>query len=271
MDASELIKKEALRRGLSKRTIEIYSYHVNRFLKKCKKDPLAVKKKDINSYLDHLVDKGASGSTLNLTQNSLRFLFCQIMKRRFLLNIHYSKIPKKLPTVLTKNEILKLFNSIENQKHKLMIELLYSSGLRVSEIVKLRIKDLELHYNYGWVREGKGNKDRLFIIAKRLKNKLILHTSELKYNDRLFPGRYDHLNTKTVYDVIKKAGKKANIKKNIHPHTLRHSFATHLIEDGYDVAAVQNLLGHNNPKTTMRYLHMASPSMVNVKSPYDNL
>jgi site-specific recombinase XerD len=185
----------------------------------------------------------------------------------------YSKVPKQLPEVLTKEEVKRIFEAIQNKKHLLMIKLMYSAGLRVSELVHLKLKDLQLDNNFGWVRQGKGNKDRLFVIAKKLKPELNKHVAEeqLWEESWLFSGRNGNITVRSIQQIIKNAMSKAGIKKNVHPHTLRHSFATHLIENGYSVADVQPLMGHNSPNTTMTYVHMASPKMVNVESPYDDL
>ena len=273
MDILDLIKKEGLRRGLSHRTIASYCYCVKLFMKTCHKDPKRVTKQDIKDYANILIEKGYCGNTLNVYISALKFFFEEILCRRLLLYIKYSKVPKELPTVLTKEEVQILFNSIKNKKHALMIKLMYSAGLRVSELVNLKVKDLEFDKNYGWVRKGKGRKDRLFIIAKGLREELIefIKTENPEYEYWLFKGRNSHIHQRTIQEIIKKAAKRSNIKKNIHPHTLRHSFATHLIEDGYDIASVQSLLGHSNLETTMRYVHMASPKLINVESPYDTL
>lgn len=274
MDIIHLITKEALRRGYSRKTIETYVYAVKLFFKKCKKEPRMITKSDIKSYIDILVDKGASGSTINVHLNAIRFLMIEILHRKMYLNWKYSKIPKTLPTVLTKEEVKRLVNIIKNPKHKLAIQLLYSSGLRLSELVHLRSEDLELDNNLGWVRKGKGSKDRLFIIAKRLKEELKQYVEKNCPNPKswVFTGsKGRHLSQRTVQDMLKRIAKEAGISKNIHPHTLRHSFATHLIEDGYDISSVQFLLGHNSVQTTMKYVHMSSPKMISVKSPYDNI
>lgn len=171
MDVVELIKKEGFRRGFSIRTIIIYCFCVEQFLKKCHKEPRKITKKDIKDYIDELIEKGACGNTINVHLNSLKFLLQEILCKRVLLKIKYSKTPKEMPTVLTKEETLDLINSIDNPKHKLMIELMYSAGLRLSELVNLRVRDFEFSKGYGWVRKGKGNKDRLFIIAEELKDK----------------------------------------------------------------------------------------------------
>ncbi len=191
-----------------------------------------------------------------------------------MVNIRYSKTPKTVPTVLSKEEVMRLIEAIKNPKHRLMAKLIYSAGLRVSELVHLKAKDLELDKNLGWVRNGKGNKDRLFIIAKSIKHELLdyIKKENLSYDSWIFKGqKQGHLTVKAVQSIIKEAAKKAGIPKNVHPHTLRHSFATHLIENGYDVTSIQSLLGHNSSETTMVYIHAASPKMIAVQSPLDSL
>jgi len=264
-------KREMFRRRFSNRTIESYLFCITKFLKQLAKDPRKLTKKEILNYLDNLSSEGKSGSTLNLYLCSIKFLVEEVYNRKLRINLKYSRRPKRLPTFLTKEEVKTLFASIKNQKHKLMIQLLYSAGLRVSELVKLKTKDIER--NNGWVRQGKGNKDRPFILSDILAKKLESHIKEnnLDYNDFLFKGRNGHLSTRTIQEILKKARKVANIRKNVHPHTLRHSFATHLIEDGYTISDVQPLLGHNSLKTTMIYTHMANSKILNVKSPIETL
>lgn len=274
MDVIHLVVKEALRRGYSRKTIETYVACLKQFLKSSQKDPKSITKKDIKEYLNCLVEKQASGNTINVHLNAIKFLMEDILGRKVLLNIRYSKTPKRLPTVLTKEEVQKLINAIENPKHSLILKLMYSSGLRLSELVHLKKEDLELEKNIGWVRNGKGGKDRLFIIAEKLKKELEQHiiTHCPSQDSYIFIGvKGRHLSQKSVQEIAKKAAKRAGISKNVHPHTLRHSFATHLIEDGYDLAQVQLLLGHNSAQTTMIYVHMGSPKMINVRSPLDGL
>ena len=271
MDVIELIKKECLRRGLSRKTIITYCQCVKQFLRKCHKEPRKITKKDIKDYIDHLLEKDACGNTINVHLNSLKFLLEEILCKRILLKIKYSKTPKEMPTVLTKEEVIRLIKAIKNPRHKLMIELMYSAGLRLSELVKLKVTDLELSKNFGWVRHGKGNKDRPFILAENLKEKLKAHIKENKLTYYLFQGRNSHIHQRTIQEIVKKAAEKAEIQKKTHPHTLRHSFATHLVENDYDVSQVQSLLGHGSPQTTMQYVHMASPKIISVQSPYDSL
>lgn len=273
MDLIELMKKEMLRRKYSLRTIETYLMCLNKFLNYCKKEPRKITKKDIKDYLDNLQDRNKTGSTINIHLNALKFAMEEILNKNFMVRIKYSKTPKTLPTVLTKEETVKLINSIENEKHRLMVKLMYGAGLRVSELVNLKILDMDLEKNYGWVRHGKGNKDRLFIIANSIKEELLnyIKDNNLGSEDYLFESYNGHISVRTIQTIIKKATKKAKIIKNVHPHSLRHSFATHLIEDGYDLISLQSLLGHNSAQTTMQYIHMASPRIISVKSLIDRL
>lgn len=146
--------------------------------------------------------------------------------------------------------------------------------LRVSELINLKMNDLELEKGYGYVRHGKGNKDRLFIIADSLKKDIekFIGLKKLNELDYLFTSiKGKKYSPESLRCIVKDSVKKAKINKNISCHTLRHSFATHLIENGYSVSEVQALLGHKSPETTMVYIHLASPNMIKVKSPIDSL
>lgn len=273
MDVPELIRKEGLRRGLSHKTIKTYRQCVKKFFMQCPKDPKEIKKQDIRDYLDKLIEKGSAGNTINVNLNALKFLYEDILNKRLMLRIKFSKTPKIKPVMLSKEEVLRLIGAVKNQKHRLMVKLMYSAGLRVNELVNLKPEHFDFKNNHGWVRKGKGRKDRMFIIAECLKNELVRHIAEHCQNKLvyLFRGQKGHITTATVRAIVKQAVKIAGIKKNVHPHTLRHSFSTHLIENGYDVASVQSLLGHSSAETTMVYVHMASPRMINAKSPLDSL
>jgi len=244
MDVIDMIQGEGRRRGLSKRTILAYTACVSSFLAWRKKEPLHITKRDIQAYLDVLIAHGACGNTLNVYLASLKFFFEAVLCRSLFLYVRYSKTPKTLPTVLTQEETFGLLNAITNKTHQLAAKLMYSAGLRVSELVNLQVKDLELENSYGWVRQGKGNKDRMFVLAEGLKEELKSHLARKNIHGGawIFAGRHSHLHQQSIYRLIKRAAKKARINKNVHPHTLRHSFATHLIENGYDVASVQSLL-----------------------------
>jgi len=274
MNIPELMIKEGLRKGIRNKTIKTYVTCVNKFFRIYRKDPKQISKNDIENYLHRLIKWGRSGSTINVHLNALKFFYEKVLKKKLTINIKHTKVKKRLPEVLTKEEVKKLFSVIENEKHQLMIKLLYATGMRVGELVSLRVRDFEFNKNYGWIRDGKGGKDRLFIIAIKLKLELISWISQNKLtNDSwLFPGQgRNHISVQTIQAIVKNSTRKTGISKNVHPHTLRHSFATHLIENGYAVTEIQPLLGHNSANTTMIYLHTASPQLLKVKSPFDTL
>lgn len=271
VDIEQAVKRECRRRRYSDRTAKTYIYCIKRFLKFTGKTIDRISKKDVRLFLESLSEKEMAGNTMNVNHMAIRFLFEDVLDKRIWIDIKYSKVPEKLPVVLSKEEIKRLFDVIENPKHRLMMKLLYSAGLRVSELINMRINDIELDKNYGWVREGKGNKDRLFIVADSLKDALKKVKDSKKVDELLFTSQRGKYSMRSLQQIIKKAGKKAGIGKKISPHTLRHSFATHLIEDGYSVSEVQSLLGHKSPETTFVYLHTASTNMIKIKSPIDNL
>jgi site-specific recombinase XerD len=272
-DVTYSMKKEMLRRKLSLRTIESYCFCVKKFFKQCRKEPRKITKKDVKDYLDNLALRNKAGSTLNIHLSAIKFLLEDVLRRNINLDMKFSRRPKTLPTVLNKSEVKMLIGTIKNPKHNLMIQLMYSAGLRLSELLHLKVKDFEFENNFGWVRAGKGNKDRPFILAESLRKMIsdFVRNNDLKPNDYLFKGPKGHMHQRSVQEIIRKARKKAKIMKNVHPHTLRHSFATHLIEDGYNVTDVQPLLGHTSVKTTEMYLHIAAPRILSVRSPLDTL
>jgi integrase/recombinase XerD len=270
MEILEQIKTEGFRRRLSHKTIKSYCFYVKKFLLYIGKDPKEVSKKDVREFMEYLSNKELASNTLNVALNSVRFMLEQLLNKKWLINFRYAKNKKKIPTVLTKEEIIRLINAISNKKHKLMVSLAYGAGLRVSELVHLKAEDMKLGNGFGVVRNGKGGKDRLFIIPESLKSQLDGLLVSLKPDNFLFPGNNGNsLSTETVYTVVKLAAKKAGIDKNVHPHTLRHSFATHIIENGYNVYVVQDLLGHSSVETSMVYIHTAASKIINVKSPLD--
>jgi len=274
MDVEERIRKEGFSRCYSYRTIQSYQESVRKFLEIVKKPLKEISKKDIHEYLENMAEKGKAGSTLNNRLNALKFFFSGILGKKINVNLKYSKIPKTLPVVLSKDEIKKLLDAIRNNSHKLMIELMYSAGFRLSELVNLRIGDLELERNFGWIRHGKGNKDRMFIISEKIKNRLASLAKNRKHEEFLFlTNKKQRYNVNTIYRIIKNTAKISGIAKykKVHPHTLRHSFATHLIENGYSIGDVQHLLGHSSPETTTVYIHTASSKMLGIKSPLDSI
>jgi len=271
MDYKQLIIREGRRRHFSPRTIHTYCFCVDKFMRWVQKDPKNVTKQDILAFLDILVEKNVSGSTLNVYHMAIRFFYTEIIRKRVTWNIHYAKTPKRLPVFLTQEEMQRLLAVIDNATHKLMVALLYGAGLRVSELTHLTKQDLDWENKLGWVRHGKGDKDRMFIIPESLIEHLKKLTETIDATAYIFPGRHGPLHVRSIQEILKNAQRKAKIEKHIHPHTLRHSFATHLVENGIDICSIQSLLGHNSAKTTMIYVHMAKPKLINIQSPLDTV
>ncbi len=263
MDVLEACREEMEFRRLSPKTRVTYLLFIRHFLKR-HPDPKKISKKDIRLFLERY--KNSPGNTINVVHAALRFMMVEVLHKNMNLGLRYAKRPKRLPTCLTKEEVRRIIDAINNPKQKLIISLMYGAGLRVSEVVRLRPEDIDLQNFIGYVRNGKGGKDRMFILPKsvseELKNYFGAHY--------LFMGNKGaHYSMRSVQEIIKRACRDSGVKKDVHPHTFRHSFATHLIEDGYGITAVQSLLGHISVETTMVYLHTARTS-INVKSPLDD-
>ena len=179
---------------------------------------------------------------------------------------------KKLPNILSKVEVKALFDNTQNLKHKTLLCLLYSAGLRIGEALNLQPKDIDYERGLIHIKSAKGRKDRYTLLSNGLIP--MLHAYIAHYNPKilLFEGRFNEPYTQvSARQVIKKSLKIAGIKKYTTLHTLRHSFATHLLESGTDIRYIQELLGHNSPKTTMIYTHVSSTNLKNIKNPFDNL
>lgn len=271
----EILKKletELKLRGFSQNTVKTYTHSNTLFLVWVKKQPEQVTEQDVKDYLAHLIsDEKISASSIALKKAALKFLFDEIMKKD-IVNMKTPKIPKHIPVVLTKDEVKKLIESAGSYKSKMIIQFLYSSGLRLSELIQLKIDDLEIKEKMGWVRGGKGGKDRMFILSdtiiKELEKYLLTLEPKEKY---LFPGPKGHVSPRNVQKILENATEKSGLKKKVHPHMLRHCFATHLLDAGVDIRKIQELLGHSNLQTTQIYTTVSKEELKKVKSPLDGL
>lgn len=273
VDLDYAVKRELERRRSSDKTIQSYLYWIHRFLQFSGKTIDKVSKKEVREFLYSLDERNLAGNTLNVAHMAIRFLFEEVLDKRIWIDLKYSKIPKKIQRFLTREEIEILLKAIKNPKHKLMIALLYSAGLRVSELINLKIEDLHFEERYGFVRNGKGRKDRVFVIAERIEVPLNFICQNRNSSELVFiTNRNTKYSVATIQQIVKKAAKNADIFnfKEIHPHTLRHSFATHLIQNNYTLSDVQASLGHKSPETSMIYTH-ASGKYIGIKSPFDSL
>lgn len=273
MDLKELLGKiedELKLRNYSPRTIESYlgclaDYFS--YIKVVKRDP------DIPLLKKYLLKKQARGQspqTINLHLNAIKYFYREIYRSRIRIDIKFAKTSKKLPVVLSRAEIEKIIESIENRKHKLLISLSYGAGLRVSEAVNLRIRDINLNELTVHLKNAKGNKDRITVFPEKLKADLSELMALQHGNEYVFESeRGGKLTERTAQLVFEKALKRARIEKDATFHSLRHSFATHLLENGVDVRYVQELLGHQNIRTTQLYTKVTNPNLKRIKSPLE--
>ncbi|MFA5777453.1 MAG: site-specific tyrosine recombinase/integron integrase [Parcubacteria group bacterium] len=271
MQLKELIEKienELRLRNYSRKTIKSYliclSDYFN-FIKIVKKDPdISLIKK----YLLQKQEKGQSPQTINLHLNAIKYFYREIFKSKIFIDLKFAKTSKKLPIVLSRSEIEKIINCIDNEKHRLLISLSYGAGLRVSEAVELRIRDIDFDGLSIHLKNAKGKKDRVTIFPEKLKADLHELTALQHGNEYVFESeRSGKLTERTAQKIFENALEKSGIQKNASFHSLRHSFATHLLENGVDVRYVQELLGHANIRTTQLYTKVTNPALKNIKSP----
>ena len=256
--------------GFSQRTIKTYSFFLERFLKDLNKKPEQANQEDIKSFLSKIVDSYSKRSYA-LAISSLRYFFLNVVKKPIMADIKGPKITRKIPVILTKDEVKSLIKAAPTQKSRLLISLLYSSGLRVSELIGLKKNNIDLENNEGVVKSGKGDKDRAILFSKNLANELKEYSTTIN-SDYLFPGwNNQKMSVRNVQNLIKRLTEKAGINKKVSPHTFRHSFATHLHEDGLDIRKIQVLLGHSRIDTTEIYTKVSVKNLRDIKNPLDNL
>lgn len=269
MESIEALQYELKLRGLSPLTVRNYTFFVQKFLTQTGKKPEDLAHEDVKRYLGSMFET-KSKNTIMLAAASIKFFFKEVLKKD-LPEIPLPKKERRLPEVLTKDEVIKLIDSADTLKSRLIISTLYSTGLRVSELVNLKVSDLNLKEKTGWVRKGKGSKDRLFVTSELLAEELQEYFADKgKENNYVF-SKQKPLTTRNIQKIISGAKKRANISKKTTPHTLRHSFATHLLEQGIDIRTIQAMLGHASLSTTQVYTHISSDQLKKVRNPLDNL
>ena len=262
-------------RNYAESTQEVYITAVAKFARHFWKSPDLLKPEHVRIYQVYLVQvKKASWTVLNQTVCALRFLYGTTLGKDWTIrHIPYAKPEKKLPAVLSQGEVTKLFGQIKNIKHRAMLLVAYSGGLRVSEIANLEVKDIDSDRMVIHVRRGKGRKDRFVTLSPVLLPILRQYWLTVRPQQFLFPGRDPQrpITRSTIRKVCAKAARKAKIKKKVSVHTLRHTFATHHLEAGTDLRTLQILMGHTSLKTTSRYLHISTEKLRSIKTPLDLL
>jgi site-specific recombinase XerD len=260
------LKRELEIRNFSRKTTKSYTYSVEKFLDYARNREL--NENTVKDYIQDMIKKH-NPSTVSSSLSAIKFFFANVLKRR--IRIPHPKRNKPIPEVLTPDEVKRLIEATSNIKHRLIIKLMYGCGLRVSEVVNLRKHDFNFDEGLIHIRLSKGRKDRFVKIPDSIMDELKSYSKLTSENIFFSSNRGGKLTTATVRKIIKNSAKKAVIKKNVHPHTLRHSFATHLLEQGIDLRIIQKLLGHSDIKITQIYLSISNQTIKNIKSPLDRL
>jgi len=257
-------EEELKLRNYSKKTIKSYLYYIKEYLSFVKKSKFISKDDAVRAFLLEKQKKNLSPQTINVSLNSIKFLYREIFKNAGKIDLKFAKRSKKLPIVLTKKEIGTVFKKINNAKHKIIISLAYGAGLRISEVISLRVKDFSLEELNIHIKNAKGKKDRITVFPEKLKVDIQNLMAGKNKNDLLFESnRFGKLSTRSVQKIFEDAFKKTGIKKDATFHSLRHSFATHLLENGVDIRYIQEFLGHNNIRTTQIYTKVTNYSIKN--------
>lgn len=264
----EIIRQEMLLRNYSPKTLRAYTRVVGDLYKNVKRPLRDLSAADLQQYILKLQASGLSSQSIALAANAINFLYTVIYKLPSFQKLHHPKQSQKLPVVLTRKEIELLITQPRNAKHQLILSLAYAAGLRISEVLSLQIRDIDFNEMTVTVRQGKGRKDRLTVLSSKLTNQLRALSIDRNGEMYIFESeRGGKLTTSTAQIIFRSALKKAGIQKLASFHSLRHSFATHLLENGVDVRYVQELLGHANIRTTQIYTHLTNPALKNIKSP----
>jgi len=269
------MKEDILLRGLSENTLISYTLNARIFLEYCNRSAEQLNEYDIRNFLFYLIkEKKVSPGTVNTYSAAIRFLFAVTFNR----TLNYLQIPrqkkrKTLPEILTREEVFSIIESCKNIKHKAMLAVVYGSGLRVSEAASLRIQNIDSKTMRVFVDCGKGGKDRYTLLSET--SLIILREYWKKFHPKhpegwLFLGTYSvsHITSDGIENAFNEAVKRTNITKNVSIHSLRHAFATHMLEDGATLLQIKELLGHSSIQSTTIYLHLAN-LISNIKSPLD--
>lgn len=266
---------ETLRiRGYRPKTVKAYVGAAGRFLRHTRHPIDRLKRTHVHRYLVYLKDvKQAAGSTINQALYAIRFLFLNVLELPWdLKRFQCHKRRKRLPVALTRNEVHTLLNATQNLKHRTIFMTTYSVGLRVSEVTRLKVQDIDSETMRIFIRNGKGQKDRYVMLSPRLLEELRIYWKAYRPKDWLFPGQGNvPISTSAVQSVFARVRSQAGIDKAATPHSLRHSFAVHLLENGTNLKHIKELLGHASIQSTMIYLKLAPESTSAVQSPLEQL
>ena len=274
MDAwFERMKMDLMLGGYSVSTTKIYLMYVRRFSQHFSRSPVDIGEDQIRTFLVHLAeDHSVAHTTYRQYRAAIKFLYVISLGRPWTV----ARIPQRrnthaLPVVLSREEVTALLYAVEGVKYRALIMTTYAAGLRMMEACRLRVSDIDSKRMVLHIQAGKTRRDRYVMLSKKLLLLLRQYWKIVRPHDLLFPGRspQGHVTPQSVREVFRKALHRAGITKNVTPHVLRHSFATHLLEAGTDLAVIQALLGHQSPLSTSRYVHVSTRHLACTKSPLD--
>jgi len=260
-------------KNYSPKTVSCYLHWMLQFVRHHRRSPLEMGDQEIRDYLHHLIKvKKVSQSSINQAYSAMKFFYATTLERTWNdIKIPRIKNSKKLPIVLSMEEVKALLECIDNLKHRSILTTIYSGGLRVGEATRLKVSHLDSKRMTIRVEDGKGSKDRYTLLGHHTLFLLRTYWMTYRPDEWLFPGGKpgQPISVSSVQSVFKKALAKAGIRKKASVHTLRHSFATHLLESGTDLYYIQHLLGHTTANTTAIYLHITGKNLARVRSPID--
>jgi integrase/recombinase XerD len=274
-----IMLEELQRRNFSPTTIRSYLYAVERFARHFKCRPDRLNHTHLRSYQAHLLRTGQlQPKTVRLHVSALRFFFVKTLRRRYLLDdTPYPKAPQRLPSILSVEEMARLIEAADSLYHRTMLMVLYSTGMRSAELLQLQVADIDSRRMLIHIRHGKGGRDRYVPLSPTLLETLRVYYRWMRPKTWLFPGtvhnwRVDKPITKRVlWNAVVLAAERADLRKRVSPHLIRHSYATHLLESGADLRTIQLLLGHVNIRHTALYLHLSQKHLQAVANPLDAL
>lgn len=262
-------------KNYSPNTIRNYNNHFEAFLNNHRNfRPSQITKKQITDYLiDAVRRRKVSASEMNQIVNAVKFFYEKVLNRpRQVYDLPRAKKPFQLPGIFSQKEVKSILNAAENLKHKCILCVAYAGGLRVSEIVSLKIADIDSERMVINIRQSKGRKDRIVMLSEKLLSIMREYYKVYKPKDYLFEGQHGgKYSSRSIQELLKNIKRKAGVTKKGSVHALRHSFATHLLEGGTDILSIKKLLGHQSLRTTMIYTHVSKEHLSKIQSPLDKL
>lgn len=259
-------------RGYSVKTISLYTTCVNVFARYFNKSPLLIRYEEIESFFLYLRDQNKSESTIHIYYESLKYFYTMHNLKNQLPKISFHRLNSKLPVILSQKEVFDLLSNCSSLKYRTLFTLIYSAGLRISEASNLKLSDIDFIRKQLFIRAGKNKKDRYTILGEKTIEILKGYLNVFNPTEYIFYSKKDISNKISIDSIHREFNKlvlKSNIEKKIHVHTLRHCFATHLLEHGTSIFYIMQLLGHSCIQTTLIYLHMQEPYKLNINSPID--